>query len=50
VRPDIHVKGADRPITQLPEAVVIKKYGGKLLFTPIYKSTTAIIEKIKKTP
>ncbi len=50
IRPDIHVKGADRSIAQLPEAAIIKKYGGKLLLTPIYRSTTAIIKKIKQIP
>ncbi len=49
LRPDIHIKGGDYSIENLPETPVVRSYGGavKILpFLPGY-STTQIIEKIQ---
>ncbi|MBI2033725.1 MAG: adenylyltransferase/cytidyltransferase family protein [Candidatus Liptonbacteria bacterium] len=50
VKPDVHVKGGDRKIHEIPERHLLKKIGAKLIFLPIRKgrSTSALIEKIKK--
>jgi D-glycero-beta-D-manno-heptose 1-phosphate adenylyltransferase len=50
IHPDIHVKGGDYTIDQLPEAKIVQSYGGKielLSFIP-GKSTTAVIERIRE--
>jgi len=51
LKPDIHVKGGDYSINELPEAKIVKSYGGKVVITNKVKnrSTTKIIEYIKKT-
>ena len=48
IKPDIHVKGGDYSEETLPEADIIKKFGGKVCFIPLVKgkSTTNIINKI----
>ena len=48
-QPDIWVKGGDYTMDDLPEAEVVKSYGGKVYVLPfrIDISTTKIIEKIK---
>ncbi len=50
VKPNIHVKGGDRKLHEIPERHLLKKIGSKLIFLPIKKgkSTSALIEKIKK--
>lgn len=50
IQPDIHVKGGDYNVENLPEAKTIQEHGGKLVFVPFVegKSTTKIIEKAKK--
>lgn len=50
IKPDIHTKGADYSIENLPEADVILKNGGKIQFITFVegKSTTSTIEAIKK--
>lgn len=49
VRPDIHVKGGDYKLSELPERVVVEKYGGKIALLSLVKgySTTELIEKLK---
>jgi D-beta-D-heptose 7-phosphate kinase/D-beta-D-heptose 1-phosphate adenosyltransferase len=49
LRPDIHVKGGDWRIEDLPERSVIEGYGGKIVIIPHVegKSTTNIVNKIK---
>ena len=51
LRPDIHVKGGDYRIEDLPEADVVHGYGGKVVILPFVdgKSTTSIVERIKDT-
>lgn len=50
IKPDVHVKGGDYTIDRLPEAKIVKRYGGKVVIAPLVKrkSTTALIEKIRK--
>jgi len=49
LRPDIHTKGGDYRISDLPEKNTIESYGGKIVILPFVagKSTTGIIEKMK---
>lgn len=49
IKPDIHVKGGDYDLNNLPEAKVIHENGGKVVFMPMVegKSTTNIINKVK---
>lgn len=48
LKPNIHVKGGDYKIEDLPEAKVVERYGGKVYIFPLLPgfSTTRIIEKI----
>ena len=48
IKPHIQTKGNSYTIDQIPEAKVLKKYGGKiiLLEETKNKSTTKIVEKI----
>lgn len=48
IKPDIHVKGGDYTEETLPEAAVIKSFGGRIEFIPFLegRSTTNIINKI----
>lgn len=47
LKPDIHFKGGDYTVDQLPEAKTILSYGGKVEIMPLEegKSTTAIINR-----
>lgn len=49
IKPDIHIKGGDYRVKDLPEYPIIKKYGGVIKILPYIKgcSTTSLIEKIK---
>jgi len=49
LKPDIHVKGGDYKIDDLPEATIVKNYGGKLVIVDEIKekSSSNIIKKIK---
>lgn len=48
VQPDYDVKGGDYTEETLPEASVVKQYGGKIVIIPFYAhhSTTSIIKRI----
>jgi len=50
IKPDVHVKGGDYDIDKLPEAEIVKSYGGEIVLTDIVAdhSTTKIIEQIIK--
>jgi len=50
IKPDIHVKGGDYNIEELPETAIVKKYGGDVQLITFVEgySTTSFIEKIKK--
>ena len=49
LKPDIYFKGGDYTIQQLPEAPVVKAYGGEVSIMPLSEghSTTATIKKMK---
>lgn len=48
LRPDIFFKGGDYEIEELPEAKIVKSYGGDVRIMPLYEgfSTTSTIEKM----
>ena len=48
LRPDIHVKGGDYTLDQMPEAKVVQDYGGKVMLIPLVEgySTTKIVDRI----
>ena len=48
LRPEIHVKGGDYSVDQLPEAKLIHAYGGEVHIIPLLagRSTTALVKKI----
>lgn len=50
LQPDIFFKGGDYTIDQLPEAKVVRSYGGEVAIMNLYEgySTTGIIEKSQK--
>ncbi len=49
LRPDIHVKGGDYTLADLPEAEVVIRGGGKVAIVPLVrgKSTTSLITRMK---
>ncbi len=48
LQPDIYFKGGDYTIDQIPEALIVHKYGGQVDIMPVYDghSTTESIQKI----
>jgi D-beta-D-heptose 7-phosphate kinase/D-beta-D-heptose 1-phosphate adenosyltransferase len=50
VRPDVHVKGGDYKIEELPERKVVKSLRGEIIIIPPIagRSTTSLIDKILK--
>jgi len=48
IKPHIHVKGGDYRVEDLPEAKIVKSYGGEVVIIPLHEdfSTTKIIERI----
>lgn len=48
LQPDIHVKGGDYTEDELPEAKIVRSYGGTILLIPFVQgySTTGLIEKM----
>lgn len=51
LRPDIHVKGGDYTVDQLPEAKIVQAYGGKVVILPFLtgRSTTSVLDKIRQS-
>lgn len=49
LKPDIHVKGGDYRVSDLPESVIVQSYGGEVIILPFHNgySTTSIIKKIQ---
>jgi len=49
LKPDIHVKGGDYSVNELPEAKIVKSYGGKVIILGKVEghSTSEIIRRIK---
>lgn len=52
LKPDFHCKGTDYTPDSVPEAEVVRAYGGRVIITgdPKDHSTTAILEKMKGRP
>ena len=50
IKPDVHVKGGDYKEEDLPEAKIVRSYGGKVKIIPTIEgySTTRIIEWVLK--
>lgn len=50
IKPDVHVKGADRKFDQIIERETVEKNGGRIVLIPYVKdkSTTNIIKKISE--
>ena len=51
IRPDVYVKGGDYTIATLPEAEIVRDYGGRVEFIDLVpeRSTTRVIEKLRGT-
>lgn len=51
IRPDVYVKGGDYTIATLPEAEIVRGYGGCVEFIDLVpeRSTTRVIEKLRGT-
>jgi len=49
LRPEVHVKGGDYAIEDLPEAKIAQAYGGQVILIPFLpgRSTTSIIERLR---
>ena len=52
IRPAVHVKGGDYRPEELPEAALVKSWGGEVLVTPLIegRSTTKIESQLRETP
>lgn len=50
LRPDFQAKGTDYTADSVPEAEIVKSYGGKVIITgdPKDHSTTAVLEKMRR--
>jgi len=50
LRPDVHVKSAQYRLEDLPERIVVQRYGGEIAFAPHIagKSTTDLIAEIRR--
>ncbi len=50
LRPDVHCKGTDYTADSVPEAEVVRGYGGRVVITgdPKDHSTSAILERMRK--
>lgn len=50
IKPNIYVKGSEYDLDNLPEAILVKKLGGKIVEIPMIPgaSTTNLIDKLKK--
>ena len=50
LRPDIHVKGGDYTEEQLPEAPLVRSYGGEVRIMPLVpgRSTTDVVRRIQE--
>lgn len=52
IEPDLYVKGGDYAVDQLPEADIVRRYGGRTVLIPEVpgRSSSNIINKIKTHP
>jgi rfaE bifunctional protein nucleotidyltransferase chain/domain len=48
LKPEVHVKGGDYTVAQLPEAKIVQRYGGEVVICPTVpgRSSTATIRKL----
>ncbi|MCW5936981.1 MAG: D-glycero-beta-D-manno-heptose 1-phosphate adenylyltransferase [Fimbriimonadaceae bacterium] len=51
IQPDVHVKGGDYREEDLPEARIVRAYGGEVVILPFLpnRSTTAILERLSQS-
>lgn len=49
LKPSVHVKGGDYVADQLPEAPIVRAYGGEIVILSLLpgRSTTAILERVR---
>jgi rfaE bifunctional protein nucleotidyltransferase chain/domain len=49
VRPDVYVKGGDYVKSSLPEAAIVRSYGGQIALAPLVPglSTTSILDRLR---
>lgn len=49
LKPSVHVKGGDYVADELPEAAVVRAYGGEIVILPLLpgRSTTGILERVR---
>jgi D-glycero-beta-D-manno-heptose 1-phosphate adenylyltransferase len=47
LKPDVHVKGGDYKEQDLPEAKIVREYGGEVVILPLLegRSTTSILQR-----
>ena len=52
LRPEVHVKGGDYRVEDLPETPLVQSYGGQVLITPLVpgRSTTTLEALLRATP
>ena len=50
IRPDVYVKGADYATKPIPEAEIVRRYGGRVELVPLEagRSTSGLIEEIAR--
>ncbi|MFO0045218.1 MAG: D-glycero-beta-D-manno-heptose 1-phosphate adenylyltransferase, partial [Armatimonadota bacterium] len=41
IKPDIHTKGGDYTVDELPESKIIQSYGGKVIIFPTLEGTSS---------
>ena len=48
LKPDVHVKGGDYQVEDLPETRIVRGYGGQVVILPFLagRSTTAILQRL----
>lgn len=49
IKPDVHVKGGDYRVDDLPEAEAVKRHGGRIVIVPLLegRSTTETLRKLR---
>jgi rfaE bifunctional protein nucleotidyltransferase chain/domain len=52
LKPDVYVKGGDYSDSSLPEAAIVRSYGGEVVFAPMIPdvSTTSIVNRLRSAP
>jgi rfaE bifunctional protein nucleotidyltransferase chain/domain len=51
VKPDVYVKGGDYDEASLPEAAIVRSYGGRIVLAPLVPdlSTSAIVDRVRNS-